>query len=322
MFLNMFLVILACITIVPLIRQLLNRARKRTILAPNISDLRELIGAELPRVATELQALIRNSIRIKTAPIKDEALLPPGTSKFGGLPDLPEGVAWPDWNGEPLAFIAQFRLEEVAPFDVERLLPVTGMLYFFYDARQETWGDTSEDRGGARVLYYDGDVARIKRTPFPETLHEWGRDYPACRLEMSSQLSLPTSDSIHVISLDLTEEETASYNKLWEWLADTDGELPDHRLSGYPRPVQGDDMEELCAWATGSVDVASAESYQSERAVELRETAKDWQLLLQVDSDNNPMMMWGDAGTIYYWIKREDLAQRNFEDAWLVLQCY
>ncbi|MDQ5824460.1 MAG: YwqG family protein [Chloroflexota bacterium] len=291
-------------------------------MAPDISALREQIAAELPRVATELEALIRNSIRIKTAPIKDEALLPTGTSKLGGLPDLPEGVGWPEWNAKALAFIAQFNLEEVAPFDRERLLPATGMLYFFYDAQMETWGDTLEDRGGARVLYYDGELARLKRTPFPETLHEWGRDYPACRLEMYSQLSLPTSDSIHVIPLELTEEETASYNKLWEWLAGSDDELPDHRLSGYPRPVQGDDMEELCAWATAGIDVASAESYQSERAVELRKTAKDWQLLLQVDNDNNPMMMWGDAGTIYYWIKREDLAQHNFEDAWLVLQCY
>lgn len=291
-------------------------------MAPDMSAVREQIAAELPRVATELQALIRTSIRIKTAPVKDEALLPPGASKFGGLPDLPEGVDWPEWNGKALAFIAQFNLEEVATFDLERLLPATGMLYFFYDAQMETWGDTLEDRGGARVLYYDGEVARIKRTPFPETLHEWGRDYPACRLEMYSQLSLPTGDSIHTISLELTEEETASYNKLWEWLAGSNDELPDHRLSGYPRPVQGDDMEELCAWATAGIDVASAESYQSERAVELRKTAKDWQLLLQVDSDNNSMMMWGDAGTIYYWIKREDLAQHNFEDAWLVLQCY
>ncbi|MDQ3704959.1 MAG: YwqG family protein [Chloroflexota bacterium] len=291
-------------------------------MAPDISALREQIGARLPRVATELQALVRNSIRIKTLPLKNEALLPPGTSKLGGLPDLPEDVGWPEWNGKALAFIAQFNLEEVAPFELERLLPATGMLYFFYDAQMETWGDTLEDRGGARVLYYSGDMARIRRTPFPETLHEWGRDYPACRLELASVLSMPSSDSMYVESLDLTEEEVAAYNQLEEWLAGSNEDSADHRLLGYPSAIQQDDMEELCALVTGGIYVGSAEGYESKKAEELKKTAADWLLLLQVDSDNNAMMMWGDAGMIYYWIKSGDLAQRNFDGTWLVLQCY
>ncbi len=291
-------------------------------MAPDISALREQIGAGLPRVAAELQSLARNSISVKPLLVKDEALLPPGTSKLGGLPDLPEGVDWPEWNGKALAFIAQFNLEEVAPFDLERLLPATGMLYFFYDAQMETWGDTLEDRGGARVLYYSGDIARIRRTPFPETLHEWGRDYPACRLELSSVLSMPSSDSMYIAALDLTEEEVAAYNGLEEWLAGSDEGSADHRLLGYPSPIQQDDMEELCAWVTGGINVGSGEEYQSERAEELKKTAADWLLLLQVDSDDAAGMMWGDAGTIYYWIKSGDLAQPNFNDTWLVLQCY
>jgi uncharacterized protein YwqG len=32
--------------------------------------------------------------------------------------------------------------------------------------------------------------------------------------------------------------------------------------------------------------------------------------------------MWGDAGIIYYWIKTEDLARRDFEAVWLILQCF
>ena len=291
-------------------------------MAPDIEALREQIAARLPRVAAEVQALARNSISVKPVPVKDEALLPPGTSKFGGLPDLPEDVGWPEWNGKPLAFIAQFNLEEVAPFDLERLLPATGMLYFFYDAQMETWGDTPEDKDGARVLYYSGDIARIRRAPFPETLHEWGRDYPACRLELSSVLSMPSSDSMYIASLDLTEEEVAAYNGLEEWLAGSDEDSADHRLLGYPTPIQQDDMEELCALVTGGIYVGSAEGYESEKEEELMKTAADWLLLLQVDSDDNAGMMWGDAGTIYYWIKRGDLAQRNFDDSWLVLQCY
>ena len=48
---------------------------------------------------------------------------------------------------------------------------------------------------------------------------------------------------------------------------------------------------------------------------------KDWRLLLQIDSDENCEMMWGDVGRIYFWIKTEDLKNRDFEKVWLILQC-
>lgn len=30
---------------------------------------------------------------------------------------------------------------------------------------------------------------------------------------------------------------------------------------------------------------------------------------------------WGDMGRLYLWITNEDLAARNFENCWLILQC-
>jgi uncharacterized protein YwqG len=291
-------------------------------LTPDISALREQIDARLPRVAAELQALVRNSIRIQTTPAGDEALLPTGTSKLGGLADLPEDVAWPEWNGEPLAFIAQFSLEEIAPFDIERLLPATGMLYFFYDAKQETWGESPQDKGGARCIYYDGDATRLERTPFPETLHEWGRDYPPCRLQFSSEASLPGYQSFHIDRLNLSEEEVAVYDGLIAWMKGPDADFGGHRLLGYPQAVQNDDMEEECAIATGRINSPGPNAYQTEEAEALKKTAPAWQLLLQVDSDNNAGMTWGDAGLIYYWIGTEDLARRDFEGVWLILQCF
>lgn len=291
-------------------------------MTPDISALREQIDASLPRVAAELQALVRNAIRIKTIPVTDEALLPPGTSKFGGLPDLPGDVAWPEWNGEPLAFIAQFRLEEVAPYDLERLLPATGMLYFFYEAQQSTWGDLPGDKGSARVLYYGGDTARLRGTPFPETLHEWGRDYPPCRLELSSEASMPGKQSMYIDELNLSDEELDAYEGLRQWMKGPDEDFAGHRLFGYPQAIQGDTMQEECALATGGMSVGSPQAYQTEEAEALKKTAPEWQLLLQVDSDDAAGMMWGDAGIIYYWIKAEDLARRDFEGVWLILQCF
>src|SRR5262245_55835930 len=34
-------------------------------------------------------------------------------SKLGGLPQLPDDIVWPVWNGKPQAFLAQLDLAEV-----------------------------------------------------------------------------------------------------------------------------------------------------------------------------------------------------------------
>lgn len=46
-----------------------------------------------------------------------------------------------------------------------------------------------------------------------------------------------------------------------------------------------------------------------------------WNLLMQVDSNEDNGMMWGDLGRLYLWITSEDLAARKFENCWLILQC-
>ena len=61
--------------------------------------------------------------------------------------------------------------------------------------------------------------------------------------------------------------------------------------------------------------------YQSPRAKELRAGAADWSLLFQIDSDEDGEMMWGDAGMLYFWIRREDAAQGKFDKTWVILQC-
>jgi uncharacterized protein YwqG len=47
----------------------------------------------------------------------------------------------------------------------------------------------------------------------------------------------------------------------------------------------------------------------------------DWLLLFQLDSDDAAKMMWGDAGRLYFWITKQDLARRDFSNVWMILQC-
>ncbi len=103
-----------------------------------------------PRLQDALIALLRPAIAL-SATRADDAQIPLGASKFGGAPDVPPGFEWPMWNDKPLGFLAQINLEEVAPFDVEELLPKSGLLSFFFS--WEDWSGTGEDL--CRILWLD-----------------------------------------------------------------------------------------------------------------------------------------------------------------------
>src|SRR5690606_33198558 len=84
--------------------------------------------------ADEILSQCKPSIHLSLQYDMDEADIPIGASKVGGSPDVPPDFVWPQWNDIPLTFIAQFRLSDVKPYDVENLLPENGMLYFFFES--------------------------------------------------------------------------------------------------------------------------------------------------------------------------------------------
>jgi len=47
-------------------------------------------------------------------------------------------------------------------------------------------------------------------------------------------------------------------------------------------------------------------------------------LLFQLDSimTKDYEMLWGDSGRIYFYVNSDDLANLNFDNCWLFLQCY
>ena len=56
----------------------------------------------------------------------------------------------------------------------------------------------------------------------------------------------------------------------------------------------------------------------------IKENAKDWILLMQVSEleIGDYGLYFGDSGKIYFNIRKEDLKNKNFDDVWLILQCY
>jgi uncharacterized protein YwqG len=282
---------------------------------------------ELDNHLAEFEAAAANCIRLELTRTQEENGIPIGTSKIGGRPDLPSSLKWPKETKEavkkkflifeiaaktqtevPLSFIAQINLADVSRLDSGGLLPETGMLYFFYSADQAVWGFDPKDRSGFEVLYFDGN-SPLKRTEFPEELPHHAR-YRAASAVPSQALSFPDPDHLPF----LKDDEVDRFFEMSE-------EIPVNKMFGYADVIQGE-MELECELVTNGIYAGDSSGYRDPRVPALKQRAKDWILLLQVDSNEKEcQMMWGDLGRIYYWIRKDDLLNRRFDRSWLILQC-
>lgn len=278
---------------------------------------RELIrehGGALPEDV--LAAALRPATRLITRLVADDEL-PLGASRFGGRPDLPPQVAWPrrDGAGAPLSFLAQLDLASVP--DPTGLLPAAGWLLFFYDAVEQPWGFDPRHRGAARVLHVDDERASLRRTDPPPDLAREAIFAPAAVVtELAGTLPQLEVD----LGFALAPGDLEAYHALLQehFFGPAHGRW--HRLLGWPIQIQND-MRLECQLASHGID-CGAGPYGHDDARELEAGAGDWMLLLQVDSEEEgPGWMWGDAGCVYFWIRRQDLVARRFEDVWAILQC-
>ncbi len=177
-----------------------------------LDEIREALrAAGLERLADVAERLTLPAIRIQPMMV-DEDTIPIGVSKLGGCPDLPPDMAWPEREGKPLGFLAQFNLAEVAPYDFEKALPSSGMLYFFYDFTNERCGVDLEDRTAWQVLYFDGSVGNSQRTYWPTSLPHLYR-LPDHLIQFSSILSL-THEPDWVVRVLRDDNERGNYREI------------------------------------------------------------------------------------------------------------
>ncbi|MCA0457100.1 MAG: DUF1963 domain-containing protein [Chloroflexi bacterium] len=255
----------------------------------------------------------KSCIRLHASLAENPADLPLGSSRIGGLPDLPPNMKWPMRNGRPCEFIAQINLSDAAPFDVERLLPQQGLLFFFFDGLfYEDTEPVGHQFGSEIILYYSGDFAVLERVPnFPEALDEF-QHHPMCSLTYRSDWMLPTYGSVAAHKL---EKEVFNFNhqnsndvphlvKTYRQLAETSVPHEDHEkhhLLGHPEPVIQDDA------------LYTASMVQNNGITEGYAVSGDLMLLLQISSDDLPEMMWGDTSSLYYCISKQDLLAKQFD---------
>jgi uncharacterized protein YwqG len=219
------------------------------------------------------------------------------TSRLGGYPDFPPGWTYPIYNDEPLAFIGQLNLEEVQRIGVSNELPLRGLLYFFYDAAEQSVFGGPVGNDGWRVMFYDGDFSQLQTFPYPGT-NKYGV-LPANEVQMSKGLSL-NIDGITVPD----ELWDVFWDKFLPHFREISGSHSwSHQSLGHPLSVQNDVFAEIDYF----------------RKLEHNDS---YTLLLQVDTDeDNLNVMWGDVGSIYFVITKEDLRKRNFANTHFSFQC-
>jgi hypothetical protein len=192
-----------------------------------------LRAAGLARVVDELLALARPAISL--APVRvDEGAIAVGAGKLGGTADLPPGAVWPEWRGTPLPFIAQIRLEEVAPLDPEGDLPHQGLLSFFFTEDEPASSQRLDVDPAWRVLYAE-DLSALERRPTPTApLGKLGGSFPACVITPKRRLTLPPDVNQLAAIMGLSNDErTGLIGIVIGEFIDFD-ELMDHHLLGYP----------------------------------------------------------------------------------------
>lgn len=278
-----------------------------------------------------LRKMERNSIRLKIEGEPEEAV---GSSHFGGAPDVPDNFIWPVFETDtfddetvkprPLSFIAQFNCQELAAYDTEGLLPKTGVLSFFYETYSQRWGFDPKDNGCARVYWFK-DVKELSKGTFPEALEDYLR-FPAIGIGFEAKRSLPQYEDF--ASAFLSQEE---YVKSWD-----DFDKVIEQYYGIPEEA----CSKLLGWADILQNSMTCECELVSRGYYLGDTYKDipkeeisyaekhsydeWRLLFQLDSVENDdfELMFGDCGSIYFYIRKEDLLAGNYDRVWLILQCY
>ena len=246
-------------------------------------------------------------------------------SKIGGQPWLPEHINWfyndPEGDnlGKPLAFLAQFDMKELNAFDVDHILPTNGMLYFFYDFENEPIGCMKKERYGAKVYFYEGDLECLQETDFPDDLDE-RFCIPEFGLHFTSRYEVPMHDEFIQIT-----QKNIDYYKYNDSIQKTgfqhDSNQEITKILGYADACQGS-MLLQCEMIQNGIDCNDFEhlKYREQYIA----NAGDWILLFQVDTISNSdfELTFGDCGRLYFYIRKEDLKNKRFENSWFVTQCY
>lgn len=265
------------------------------MLLSQLDDFRDALAEALDGMEGAARALASVDAAARPALEPDmttgpDAGIPVGASKLGGCPDLPPDHPWPEQDGEPLVFLFQLALAEVADIDVaQALLPPDGLLLFFYNAEEEPW----DGREGAVVLHVP--AAGLERREPPANLFDaWEEvtEGPA-RITWTRDLALP---GLHHPAWPFDEDDDELGDLLHDLAGDVGLDFGNFGMLGQGAPLQPCDPVARVAEQVG-------------------EDPADWFLLAECGG----WFTIADDGTLFVCMRRADAQARRFDQARFVV---
>jgi Domain of unknown function (DUF1963) len=213
-----------------------------------------------------------------------------GTSRLGGEPDLPVGVAWPQCKAKPQSFLAQIRVRDLPGADVE-LRRLGGVLLFFTYVEFEP-GETEYGlwAGDCSAVLHARSGTALERATVPGV---GVMRLKAVALRFASRPDVPdlALDSDHLMPPLQDLQPAGGWDK---WNAFTEAlhgkPFVETKLLGYPGAPNGGDQ----CWS------------RAER------TKRTWRHLFTMGPDDEFGFEVADAGRLQLLISPADLRAGRF----------
>jgi len=251
-----------------------------------------------------LLSLVKKALVFNHTEEEDYSAL--GNHRFGGMPDLPNGMAYPrfankDGSNYCYEFIAQVNCADVA--HLQDYLPRTGILFFFLSTLHDIY--QYADDHVAKVIYFDGNKDGLvsgKNLHFEESnyFEMYGSGYKGFKVETKIANSVPAFYSISRNEYVFKGDASALKDK---------EDLFDDFSDYFEEPINEvhTNSHKINAYGFSQNEYPELQVAQVHKG-----NPEDWIVLLEVKSNGD--FQWGDAGDLFFVIHKSDLAKGDFSN--------
>ena len=248
---------------------------------------------------TKKPSLIIHGEKMETTPLQ---------SKFGGRPYWLKADPYPiSKSGEPFRLLAQINFSELTVSIPD--YPTEGILQFFV-ADDDVYGldfDDMTNQDTFRIVYHETLESDESKWMTEFAGFGDGRYFP---VEKECTLSFELSNEI-ISGSDYRFNVITQFHQLLENTTDKDYETYDEVMEAYGDLASGQGSK------LGGYPFFTQEDPRTYGDYPTFDT-----LLLQIDTDDELDIMWGDSGVANFFIASEDLKKRDFSKVLYNWDCY
>lgn len=259
------------------------------------------LSPELEKFRDKIESSLKPFIAIRAEKNNNLALW---QSKFGGLPYLPKGSEYPKGTqNTPLFLLAQINFEE---FPYLEGFPPCGILQFYIGGGDDFYGanwDNPTEQDDFRVVYFP-DVSKIES----DLVTDFSFLPEQTELPLFESCSLQFEKKIAPVGVMDYEFEKIFDQRFFEAFGDKEEDVLEEYEKKFPS-----DGHKIGGYAFFTQEDPRADG--KEAAV-----GKDI-LLLQIDTDADADIMWGDSGVGNFFISQADLEKRDFSQVLYTWDC-